>query len=196
MYVLTAGLVTDNAKSQNRQDEIITPHQTTLLKIVDSYLQSIQLSATTTQKTIQIHAKLSPMLAKVFFALSGYAQGALERALRPPPISDPDRSDTPASEPAAPVENTGPVQPPPPAELDVMLPKVCEALVLVTQCIVTIALESDEQNAPLAGSEPGPKESDLKGFFIEVRASKRGIVESLIGNFPAPNPLNSHADRT
>lgn len=200
MYVSTARLITSNAEGQNSQNEIITPHQTTLLKIVDSYLQSIQMSAATTQKTIKIHAKLSPMLAKVFFALSGYAREAVERALRPPLLSGPDQFNSTTSALESSVEGTnspGSAQPPPPAELDVMLPKVCEALVLVTQCIVTIALEADEQrssrdqNMPLADSE-----SDLKGFFIETRSSGCGVVESLIGEFTTPAPLNSHANRT
>jgi ataxin-10 len=148
------------------------------------------MSATTTTKTIKVHAKLSPMLAKIFFALSGYAQEAVERALRPPPFSTSDQFNSSSSALGLSVEGTdtlGSAQPPPPAELDVMLPKVCEALVLVTQCIVTIALEADEQrsnqdqNTTLATPEP-----DLKEFFIETRSSDRGIVASLIGKFIAP----------
>lgn len=164
-----------------RPDEIVTPHQTTLLKIVDSYLQSVQMSATSaaTAKTIKIHKKMSPMFAQCFFDLSKYARLAVERALRPDqpsafpsPIlnSYPDNPSTPKS-----------TQPLPPAELDVMLPKVCEALVLVTQCIVTITLEAEQkdhnQNQDLT------VEPDLKAFFNETRSPDGGLVESLIGKF-------------
>lgn len=60
------GLVPDLYNKFTISDEIVTPHQTTLLKIVDSYLQSIQMNSATlaTPKTIKIHRKLSPMLAK------------------------------------------------------------------------------------------------------------------------------------
>ncbi|KAF9462934.1 spinocerebellar ataxia type 10 protein domain-containing protein [Collybia nuda] len=178
--LIECGLIPDLYYKFTIQDEIITPHQTTLLKIVDSYLQSIQMSAATTPKTIKIHRKLSPMLARIFFALSGYAQEAVERALRPTSsISSNQLNSTSMLESVVETASTKP--PPPPAELDVMLPKVCEALVLVTQCIVTIAIEADEQrssrdqNVPLSDFEP-----DLKEFFNEARSSECGIVECLI----------------
>jgi ataxin-10 len=60
-----------------------------------------------------------------------------------------------------------------------MLPKVCEALVLVAQCIVTIILGADE---PKHTQDQGVKaEYNLKTFFNETRSSDRGLVESLIG---------------
>lgn len=60
----------------------------------------------------------------------------------------------------------------PPAELDALLPKVCEALVLVTQCIVTVCLEAEE-NPAMSGRDK------LKDNFNENQVV--GIVESLIG---------------
>jgi len=103
------------------------------------------------------------MLARSFFDLSTYALQAIKRALHPP-----DRT-------SIVVEGL------PPAVLDVMLPKVCEALVLVTQCIVTITLEADQtENFPnRTGSESG-----LKTFFNQVHFSDIGLLESLLGEDP------------
>ena len=100
------------------------------------------------------------MLARSFFDLSRYAQHAIEQALSPP-------STTPVAAGVL-----------PPAVLDATLPRVCEALVLVTQCIITITLEADQtENFPnQTGSESG-----LKTFFTQVRFSDVGLLESLLG---------------
>ncbi|KAF7356868.1 Ataxin-10-like protein [Mycena venus] len=62
----------------------------------------------------------------------------------------------------------------PPSSLDVMLPKVSEALVLVTQCIVTITLESADMDAHAAVLEQNSQD-----FFNEATFADHGIVESL-----------------
>lgn len=176
--LIEQGLVPDLYSKFIIPDEIVTPHQTTLLKIVDSYLQSIQMSTTTpaTAKTIKIHRKLSPMLAKCFLDLSAYARQAVERSLRPPGHSgaSPSIVEVQVDDPSTPK----PARPDPPAELDVMLPKVCEALVLVTQCIVTITLEADQ--AKVDQNQDMTPEPDLKAFFNETRSSDGGVVEALI----------------
>ncbi|KAF8075063.1 spinocerebellar ataxia type 10 protein domain-containing protein [Lyophyllum atratum] len=168
--LIEQGLVPDLYSKFTIPDEIVTPHQTTLLKIVDSYLQSIQMSTTTpaTAKTIKIHRKLSPMLAKCFLDLSAYARRAVERSLRPPGPSaaSPSIVEVQADDPSTPK----PAQLDPPAELDVMLPKVCEALVLVTQ--------SDQ--AKVDQTQDIASEPDLKAFFNETRSSDGGVVEGLI----------------
>ncbi|KAG6817540.1 hypothetical protein H0H87_007508 [Tephrocybe sp. NHM501043] len=172
--LIEQGLVPDLYGKFTISDEIVTPHQTTLLKIVDSYLQSIQMNTPTSDpQTIKIHRKLRPMLATCFLSLSAYARKAVQRAIRSPnhlprsPSSDDILSDDPSTP-----------NPLPPTELDVMLPKVCEALVLVTQCIVTITLEADAEKVD--ASHDGAQESDLKSFFNETRSSDGSIVESLI----------------
>jgi ataxin-10 len=111
-----------------------------------------------TPELLQIHVSLGPFLAKRFFTLSVYAQNAMQKSL--------GTSRTPDSRE-------------PLAELDVMLPKVCEALVLVTQCITTIALEAEEskdRQFDAVGSI-----TNMKEFFIDVRFSGQGLVENLIG---------------
>lgn len=110
------------------------------------------------------------MLARCFFELLKYACSTAERALGQLP------STSSAGHPATNGPESVPISPP--AELDVMLPKVCEALVLVTQCIITITLEADELKNT---QDQGLDGNNLKTFFNEARSSDRGLVESLIG---------------
>jgi ataxin-10 len=82
-----------------------------------------------------------------------------------------------------------------PAELDVMLPKVCEALVLVTQCVTTIALEAEEHKGVQFAEGSVASISNMKDFFIDVRYSSQGLIENLIGTlFIAPS-LDLSANR-
>jgi len=171
------GLVADLYNKFAIPDEIVTPHQTTLLKIVDSYLQSVQMNATSpaTRRIVKTHRKLSPTLANSFFDLSTYAQQAVERALvvRAPTSADPY---PPSADGAENIPGSDHYSPP--VELDVMLPRVCEALVLITQCIVTITLEADQQKH-LEAQNDRP-EQNMKTFFNKMRSSGQGLVESLI----------------
>jgi hypothetical protein len=62
----------------------------------------------------------------------------------------------------------------PPAELDLLLPKVCETLVLITQCIVTIVLTEEERDELSCES--------LKVAFSQAVSEKgQGFIESLVG---------------
>ncbi|KII85837.1 hypothetical protein PLICRDRAFT_114924 [Plicaturopsis crispa FD-325 SS-3] len=141
------------------QDEIITPHQTTLLKLLDSYLQS---TPEISPEQLEIHSGLNPMLSSQFFALSSYAQRAIERAL--------------ASDPSSPATPTAASAQQPLQELDMILPKVCEALVLITQCIVTIALLLEDSSASIPSSA-----ATVQDTLNEMRSpSGQGLVESLI----------------
>ncbi|EEB94131.1 hypothetical protein MPER_07104, partial [Moniliophthora perniciosa FA553] len=148
--------------------EIVTPHQTTLMKIVDSYLQSSPNGyPNSSPKIPKTHMKLIPMLANCFTSLSAYAQNAIRRALRPSP-----------SEVESPTSATFNPSAGPPAELDVMLPKVCETLVLVTQCIVSIILIS-------RGTDSKPTEAEgpdaLEVFYQEQLGGSAGFPENIIG---------------
>jgi ataxin-10 len=172
--------------TNRRADEIITPHQTTLLKLVDSYLQSIQLDISTTPEAdvLQTHVSLGPFLAKRFFTLSNYAQTAMKRALGNSKSSSPSSPPKPSAlhgngEPSGASSSSGAREIP--AELDVMLPKVCEALVLATQCVTTIALEAEEQQGKQFQQGSIGTLSNMKDFFIDVRYSSQGLVENLVG---------------
>jgi ataxin-10 len=68
-----------------------------------------------------------------------------------------------------------------PKELDVMLPKVCEALVLVTQCIITVCLEAEEQQTRLEeGISTFVDFANMKEYYIQKKHDGYGVVESLI----------------
>ncbi|KAJ7746864.1 spinocerebellar ataxia type 10 protein domain-containing protein [Mycena maculata] len=171
--VMATDLVPSLFSRLSMPDEIITPHQTTLLKLVDSYLQSARLSPVpTTPQGTPLYAKLRPMLAKTFFSLSTYAQTSIRNSLGIAFASD---SDPFTPRPQAPPDWTE-VAFEPPSSLDVMLPKVSEALVLVTQCIVTITLESSDTD-----DHPPVLEQNSQEFFNEATCADQGIVESLTG---------------
>lgn len=110
------------------------------------------------------------MLARLFFSFSSYAQTAIRKSLRSfAPDSDTSNGFNP------------------PAELDVLLPKVCEALVLVTQCIVTITLDAQSHHhygSPNSGSTTSSNE-DFQLFFNQVHNEGVGLVETLAGLFSA-----------
>ncbi|KAH0582940.1 Ataxin-10 [Termitomyces sp. J132] len=174
--LIEQGLVPDLYGKFRISGETVTPHQTTLLKIVDSYLHSIQTSMSSSAselRAIKVKQKLSPMLAKCFLDLSAYARKAVERSIdsldhspRSPSIADTSSNDFSSAKHSR------------LTELDVMLPKVCEALVLVTQCIITITLEAEGESTDErldAASDPG-----LKAFFLETRPDDDGIVKNLI----------------
>jgi ataxin-10 len=147
--------------------EIVTPHQTTLLKLVDSYLQSHTVSQGGAGLA-EICAQLLPLLSRVFFAQTQYSRTAVRGALglrgmetAPDVLETFDRMTPTRGEPSL-------------AELDVMLPKVCEALVLVTQCIISIALRAHE----VIGF---PLQANFDQFVNEERSEDGiGSVENII----------------
>lgn len=158
---------------------------------MDSYLQSAQMSESqVSPKTLLIHQQLSTLLLNRFLTLSVYAQQAIRRSLgsaadavvstatslrgdQAPSKNTPDNSQRLSPAPS------------PPTELDVLLPKVCEALVLVTQCIVTITLEADGQEPPKdhATSSDDSTSQNLKVFFSNTQSSNDRLPESLIGDY-------------
>jgi ataxin-10 len=200
---------------ERRQDEVIIPHQTTLLKLLDSYLQTLhspRLSASLNDQTLTAREELAPMLSESFLTLSTYAQKAIQRALTPAnavttsmdssraPSASTDKSVTPlptvevsssawfeesseseeseefdkspkssdihtasgSEKSTLPSPHTG--------EFDVSLPSVCEALVLITQCIVSLTLEIPSS----AGT--------MKQHFNAARTfDGQGLIENLIG---------------
>jgi len=124
------------------------------------------------------------MLARAFFSLSRYAQVSIHHSLGLDDINQSDRKRTESERsisPASATDHTGS-----PGTLnqplgslkniDVMLPKVCEALVLVTQCMVTIAIEAEEEDAEIL-------KNNMMNYFIEAQTSGLGIVENLIGEY-------------
>ncbi|KAF9245294.1 spinocerebellar ataxia type 10 protein domain-containing protein [Melanogaster broomeanus] len=103
-------------------EEVIVPHQTTLLKLLDSYLQSSHCSSAL--------AGMCPMLTACFFELATFSRESVRKSIGTLPVENADEDP----------EGNVPV----PEILDLLLPKACEALVLVTQCIVSIMLTVEE----------------------------------------------------
>ncbi|TFY56661.1 hypothetical protein EVJ58_g7503 [Rhodofomes roseus] len=167
--LIEAGLVPALYAAICMPGEPITPPQTTLLKLLDSYLhkasQGLQAKA---RNDALVH-----MLIDTFFDLAGYAQEAIRRALG----SADDSQAAPSNvEEDAPLNDTGgDSMLPPPKELDLLLPKVSEALVLVSQCLTTLALASNEAATSSDGSWK------VKATLAAARsASGEGLVESLV----------------
>ncbi|KAJ4473682.1 spinocerebellar ataxia type 10 protein domain-containing protein [Lentinula aciculospora] len=163
--IIESGLAPDLYTKLVIPDEIVTPHQTTLLKLLDSYLQSTPVSSPGTKSRItRTHAKLCPMLSSLFFSLSSYAQTAIRKSLQSTPDIGPD-------------DIRGP-----PAELDLLLPKVCEALVLTAQCIITISLaaHSHHHESPTSSNSTASTHENIYVFFNQVHFEGVGLVETLV----------------
>ncbi|KAF8449096.1 spinocerebellar ataxia type 10 protein domain-containing protein [Boletus edulis BED1] len=99
-------------------DEIIAPHQTTLLKLLDSYLHSSHLPTAL--------VGMCPMLTACFFELCTFSAHAIRKSIGKGPVDNVVSFASDLSSQGA---------------FDLMLPKACEALVLVTQCLVSATLE-------------------------------------------------------
>lgn len=180
-----------------RTNEIITPHQTTLLKLLDSHLHSNQPHTSNMQITdiFRIHTSLSSFLARRFFTLSEYAQRAIHKSLGMTPIissrhrsertlfrdssvsvqsarsSSSESESSPGLGPATKLQ-----------QINMTLPKVCEALVLVTQCVVTLCLEAEERRARIEnGSSTYDEITNMKDYFNRKKYQENGMVENLIG---------------
>ncbi|KIL00750.1 hypothetical protein PAXRUDRAFT_795060 [Paxillus rubicundulus Ve08.2h10] len=133
-------------------DEVIAPHQTTLLKLLDSYLQSSHPSS--------VLVGMCPMLTACFFELSAFSRDAVNKAIGKGSMENVDGLSG-----NFPLEKT----------FDLLLPKACEALVLVTQCIVSIMLP------PERPSTCGIPENNLRPLFQDALSPKgKGIAVSAI----------------
>ncbi|KAI0725847.1 spinocerebellar ataxia type 10 protein domain-containing protein [Fomitopsis betulina] len=154
--LVEAGLIPRLYEAISMSGEPITPPQTTLLKLLDSYLHKTSHGL----QAIDHNTALIRMLINTFFALSAYAQSAIRRAL--------GSADTPQTDPDAGDHATAP------KELDLLLPKVSEALVLVSQCLSTLALSEPDQPTSSATGR-------VKTTLAMVRSSgDEGLVESLV----------------
>ncbi|KAH9852057.1 spinocerebellar ataxia type 10 protein domain-containing protein [Lenzites betulinus] len=167
-------------------EEVVTPHQTTLLKLVDSHLHASQHAhelALARRRGTDGARSLFDVLVTNFFTLCAYAQGAIKSAIAsggnvpaPDPTPNPPLGPAPHSEAV--------LSPPPLQNLDLLLPKVCEALVLVTQCLTTVALRAEEAVAARSGdasSVPTAVRLPPKELLVSATGtSGQGSVESLI----------------
>jgi len=98
--------------TQFRDPNTVTPHQRTLLKLLDGYFQ---------MNPTSVHMAFAQDFPPLFMSLCSASIGSIKRAM-------PSQTDT----------NTD-------FHPDRHLPPICEALVLVSQCIQTILLREGEQ---------------------------------------------------
>ncbi|KAF7794316.1 hypothetical protein EIP86_005450 [Pleurotus ostreatoroseus] len=135
------------------------------------------------------------LLITGFFALSSYAQGSIARALRSreegviPPARGYGAEDGAAVAPMD-YSTEASTEATPLNELDLLLPKASEALVLVTQCLISLALYSEEHLGSDGRAQSGdksttPEAKDTPAALVayvtgSVSRSGSGFVEDLI----------------
>jgi ataxin-10 len=146
-----------NPFSVASEDEVSTPHQTTLLRLIDSYLQILKGPIPHV-----LYQELIPFLITEFFALSVFAQAAISKSLGLSTTAQlTQQSDS----------STEPLQ-----ELDLLLPKACEALVLILQCLISTCLHLEQEG------ELTDQRDQLLGYIRQAQSSDGlGVVESDIG---------------
>jgi ataxin-10 len=168
------------------KDEIVAPHQTTLLKIADTYLLGIQ-SSQTSHANAQLRRKdITVQLVPKFYELSTFAQTSIRRSLNVATEGRPglDAGSSELSS-ATPKEETTTTLPP--QELNMLLPKVCEAMVLVVQCLSTACLqEEDAGEGSMDATESRTRTSPLtRDLLLDPLSSddNTGVLEHLVGMF-------------
>lgn len=162
----------------NRSDlisdgEIVTPHQTTLFKVLDSYLLHHAPAGE------ENGYEFLPLLTTKFFELSGYVCLSIRNTLDASPSLTTNSVATITDDTA----ETPPLQ-----KLDVLLPKVCQTIVLVTQCLCTLSLGNERIDERTAERS--------KRHMIDATSQGTGLIESLIGDSGTSSHLYPRPNRT
>lgn len=126
------------------------------------------------------------MLISIFFTLSTYAQEAIQRSLGPGSADNHESPIETVTTPPSDGRNRNDVSDPSVApaalqEFDLLLPKVCEALVLVAQCLTTVILRVEESSKGSSSNEPGT--SAKQSVNAAASPSGEGLVESLVSTW-------------
>jgi ataxin-10 len=134
------------------ESEVTTPHQTTLLRLLDSFLQSSD-----NIHRERLYPTCVPLFSDEFLVLSSNIVRSVEIALG-------------STNGAGDAAEQSPLQ-----VVDVMLPKISEALVLVTQCLTTVFLHAEQGKVSYQIAE------DLRKYVRQARYQLgQGLIESLI----------------
>ncbi|CCM05403.1 uncharacterized protein FIBRA_07619 [Fibroporia radiculosa] len=177
--IVEQGLVSQMYAAIAIDDEVITPQQTTMLKLLDSYLQHIphDIALSNLETNQGVGNSAIAMLTYAFFSLSTFAREAMQRALGTTIPKGERHSD----EAGFNSESDSSQEPQSLQELDLLLPKVCEALVLVTQCVISLTLSAEGAGAISNSPSITPLKMTLKAFLTGVTSTGgEGLVESLI----------------
>ncbi|EIM80460.1 uncharacterized protein STEHIDRAFT_125988 [Stereum hirsutum FP-91666 SS1] len=179
-----AGFFPDFYRRLAIKGELVSPPQTTLLKLMDSYLQG-SLSPTPAHGGLSRASKkeLGCILADLFFSYSAFLHKAIRQFTGE--VEDNNQSVGDSELPGA---SSSPLLPS--TSLDLHMPAVCAALVLVVQCIISMSLSEDvEVNVSPepeqehgSDSERSTPKFNLKSFLLSVTSpdSKEGLIECLI----------------
>lgn len=165
------------------EGEIITPHQTILLKLLDSFLHS----QAPTQMSIEKISQLCDHLLRLFAELSVYTQESITCALGPDKarsalmdtrVVESNQSQDQFEDRATILEPTPQLE-----ELDLLLPKVCEALVLVAQCLISLTLWDGEKSSDsIEGATAGEFAHDFRRRVSKSQTlTKVSFTTNLIG---------------
>ncbi|PAV20078.1 hypothetical protein PNOK_0501200 [Pyrrhoderma noxium] len=157
------------------EGEIVNPHQTTLLKLLDSYLIQFTNTSYRTETTnegpvsgvdLNQSTQIVEILSDKFLELATYLQTSIKQSLG---ITD-DSDVSCKLEDATAVEGLQQLR-----SLDVLLPKACEAVVLLIQCFCTLSLlQGPDGNVSDSASR-------TKHILIEKITSKGvGLLENVI----------------
>ncbi|KAI0041053.1 hypothetical protein FA95DRAFT_1501960, partial [Auriscalpium vulgare] len=159
-------------RRMSMEDEAVAPPQMTLLKLLDS---SLHASDSRGRRSAERRDLVVFLASSLFFSLSGYAQHAIRQAISALPAPAGNASPHEIEIHTEPHGAGG--------ALDLQLPGVCAALVLLAQCLVTILLaeEDEQQHAGVADAAgPAPRVTvTLKATVSESRSSE-GFVERLL----------------
>ena len=152
-----------------------------------------------TRKPEKSGERLLDVLILVFISLAVHASSSIQRALGPGKPSSGDVTDAAhsdgdvekavgASASGQATQSEAPLQ-----ELDLLLPKVCEALVLAAQCLTTITLRAEEAGATRPVSlmrDTDAKDRSPRTIIAHATTPDgQGFVECLVGTrFPSRAP--------
>ncbi|KAI0788785.1 spinocerebellar ataxia type 10 protein domain-containing protein [Abortiporus biennis] len=147
-HILEAGLIPELYQSISMDGEIVTPHQTILLKLVDSYLHTTRGEGMSRSDSINI----CKMLLSLFDLMAEYCQTSIQRSVGNKAEQDPHSiaKETTSSNNESRVHEDAVCL----KELDLLLPKVCEAMVLVVQSLTSLVLlHAEDPSNSLANQE-------------------------------------------
>ena len=190
-YFSTCRHILKGVHLHNREGEVVNPHQTTLLKLLDSYLMqaftpngSEGQNANPDVRDRLSPSQITPILMDKFLELIQNAQMSIRLSLQKPtlPTTMPSIGNMKFSTGSELTElDTGTGATPPLQNLDLILPKVCEALVIMVQCFCTLSIGQEIQG------ELSQEAQRVRQFLAEASSADGiSLIENLVGKENRP----------
>lgn len=181
---------------KNREGQIVTPSQTTVLKLVDAFIIQLLKSQQSDHDAQTLLDHLMTPLLLQYVKFVAYARTSLKNSLGSVKVHsdgdlatdeqtsiDPSRSSMPDDKTRSAGGEPSVEEPDPLRQVDVILPRVCEALVLITQIFCNMLLEQDSK-LQLSENANRRKES----LTQSVVADEERLIEKIIGLLPHAFP--------